>query len=103
MVALLVSLCSATSPPFPSVIPLDCNETQAQTEVAINLINEDRDEGFVFKPVRVRSVFQQNVSNYHIVMTKCNCISYHIHLYGHKNTCLKEGRKFDFFYEYDKI
>ncbi|XP_075058328.1 fetuin-B-like [Mixophyes fleayi] len=56
---LLVSLCSARSPVLPSVIPLDCNATQVLPDLAVDLINEDRDEGFVLKPVRIKSVFQQ--------------------------------------------
>ncbi|KAG8581402.1 hypothetical protein GDO81_007658 [Engystomops pustulosus] len=59
VVALLVTLCTATSPPFPNIIPLDCNATQIQTDLAVDLINKERNEGFVLRPVRVESVFQQ--------------------------------------------
>ncbi|KAM4043777.1 fetuin-B-like [Anomaloglossus baeobatrachus] len=59
VVALLVSLCSATSPPHPNIISLDCNATEIQADLAVDLINEDRKEGFLFRPVRVESVFMQ--------------------------------------------
>ncbi|XP_056421292.1 histidine-rich glycoprotein-like [Hyla sarda] len=59
IVALLVALCSATSPTLPIVHPLHCNETLVQTELAIDLINKERDEGFVFRPLRIESVFMQ--------------------------------------------
>ncbi|XP_066446202.1 fetuin-B-like [Eleutherodactylus coqui] len=65
VVALLVSLCSATSPPFPSKIPLNCNETEFEIGVAMDLINEERDEGFVLKPVRTVSVIQQQSEKVH--------------------------------------
>ncbi|XP_075058330.1 fetuin-B-like [Mixophyes fleayi] len=83
---LLVSLCSARSPPLlPSVIPLDCNATQIQSDLAVDLINEDRDEGFVFKPIRIKSVFQQEstkikgASIYYldldVIETECSVLS----------------------------
>lgn len=85
IIALLVALCSATSPPFPNIIALDCNETLFETDVAMNLINEHRDEGFVFRPVRIKSVFQQEpvrkpggfiyYMDLDVVETKCSVLS----------------------------
>ncbi|XP_040284231.1 fetuin-B-like isoform X2 [Bufo bufo] len=106
IIALLVALCSATSPPFPNIIALDCNETLFETDVAMNLINEHRDEGFVLRPVRVKSAVQQEPVTQHggfiyymdldVVETKCSVlsgkswkecsidkISFHETVYGH--------------------
>ncbi|XP_077344004.1 fetuin-B-like [Lithobates pipiens] len=59
---LLLSLCSATSPPkIPILTPLNCNETNALVGLATDLINEDRDGGFLIKPFRTRSIFEQKV------------------------------------------
>ncbi|XP_063772428.1 histidine-rich glycoprotein-like [Pseudophryne corroboree] len=56
----LVSLCSATSPPPPpKLTPLNCNETKLQTNIAADLINEHRDEGFVLRPLRINSAYQR--------------------------------------------
>ncbi|XP_073531107.1 fetuin-B-like [Phyllobates terribilis] len=59
VVAFLVSLCSATSPPHPSLISVNCNATEVQANLAVDLINEDRKDGFLFRPARIESVFQQ--------------------------------------------
>ncbi|XP_053315101.1 fetuin-B-like [Spea bombifrons] len=55
----LISLCSARSPPFPNIIPVDCNATEFEAGVALDLINDARDEGFVLKPFRVVDAFRQ--------------------------------------------
>ncbi|XP_063772427.1 fetuin-B-like [Pseudophryne corroboree] len=82
----LVSLCSATSPPPPpKLTPLNCNETQLQTEIAADLINERRDEGFVLRPFRINSAYQRESSkipdgniyyiDFSVIETDCSVVS----------------------------
>ncbi|XP_018422589.1 PREDICTED: fetuin-B-like [Nanorana parkeri] len=60
---MLLSLCSATSPPInPILTPLNCNETK-HAELAADLINEDRDKGFLIRPFRTKSVYEQKLEN----------------------------------------
>ncbi|KAM5165145.1 uncharacterized protein ACMZJ9_007577 [Mantella aurantiaca] len=83
---LLLSLCSARSPPkLPILTPLNCNETNSQVGLAVDLINEDREDGFIIKPTRTKSIFEQKLSNvpggsvYYIDIevkeTKCSVLS----------------------------
>lgn len=68
---LLLSLCSATSPQKPPTLtPLNCNETNSQVGLATDLINEKRREGFVIRPVRTLSIFEQQVNDIHCSKSK---------------------------------
>ncbi|KAM4771115.1 fetuin-B-like [Rhinophrynus dorsalis] len=60
-----VSLCNADSPTFPNVIPLDCNATESEAGVALDLINEHRDQGFAFKLLRVVRAYRQESKKSH--------------------------------------
>ncbi|KAM8953116.1 fetuin-B-like [Pelodytes ibericus] len=63
IICVIVSLCNARSEPRPvrpaPPIPVDCNATDTEAGLALDLINEDRDEGFVLKPFRVVEAFRQ--------------------------------------------
>ncbi|OCT80692.1 fetuin-B [Xenopus laevis] len=83
----LVSLCKAESPLFPVVDPIECNTTKSEADVAVDLINEDRREGFVFKPLRVVEAYEQHVQSHKypastiyyltidVMETKCSVLS----------------------------
>ncbi|XP_063298806.1 fetuin-B-like [Pelobates fuscus] len=57
----LIYFCDARSPPRPrsNPIPLDCNATETEAGLALDLINEVRDGGFVLKPFRVVRAYEQ--------------------------------------------
>ncbi|MEE6518945.1 hypothetical protein FKM82_030283, partial [Ascaphus truei] len=55
----LASLCNAQVQSFPNLYPVDCNATEFEAGVALNLINEARDEGFIFSLLRVVDAYQQ--------------------------------------------
>uniref|UniRef100_A0A1B8Y3L2 Fetuin B n=1 Tax=Xenopus tropicalis TaxID=8364 RepID=A0A1B8Y3L2_XENTR len=61
VLCVLVPLCRAESPLSPVVTPIDCNATEFEAGVALDLINEDRSNGFVFKPLHVVEVHEQEV------------------------------------------
>ncbi|NP_001079505.1 histidine-rich glycoprotein precursor [Xenopus laevis] len=83
----LVPLCKATSPVFPVVDPIQCNTTESEVHVALDLINEDRREGFIFKPLRVVEAYEQHVKSHKypastiyyltidVLETKCSVLS----------------------------
>uniref|UniRef100_A0A6I8R5V9 Cystatin domain-containing protein n=1 Tax=Xenopus tropicalis TaxID=8364 RepID=A0A6I8R5V9_XENTR len=64
VLCVLVPLCRAESPLSPVVTPIDCNATEFEAGVALDLINEDRSNGFVFKPLHVVEVHEQEVQSH---------------------------------------
>ncbi|KAM8953115.1 fetuin-B-like [Pelodytes ibericus] len=80
----LVSLCNARSEPHPAPpVPVDCNATDTEAGLALDLINEDREEGFVLKPFRVVEAFRQEKPRggsifyltVDVLETKCSVLS----------------------------
>uniref|UniRef100_A0A8C5MCD1 Cystatin domain-containing protein n=1 Tax=Leptobrachium leishanense TaxID=445787 RepID=A0A8C5MCD1_9ANUR len=76
----VVSLSYATSPPFPTPTPLDCNATDSEAGLILDLINEVRDEGFLFEPLRVVRRFKSwTLSLFFLTVdvleTKCSVLS----------------------------
>ncbi|KAE8628477.1 hypothetical protein XENTR_v10000027 [Xenopus tropicalis] len=64
VLCVLVPLCRAESPLSPVVSPIACSATEFEAGVALDLINEDRRTGFVFKPLHVVEVHKQEVQSH---------------------------------------
>ncbi|XP_053566165.1 fetuin-B [Bombina bombina] len=58
---MLVTVCYARSTTVPAAVvqPICCNGREREVSVALDLINKDRDEGYVFSPLRVAAAYEQ--------------------------------------------